>query len=178
MKVSILVAVAQQGVIGRAGGLPWRLSADLIRFKRITWGHWIVMGRKTFESIGRALPGRTSVVITRQADYSAPEGVLVAGSLDEALRAAAEAAQPEVFVVGGGEIYRQALPRADRIYLTQVEARIEGDTFFPALDAEGWTLVEQSRREADEKNEFPCDYRVYDRAQAAIAPDAADPPRG
>ena len=169
MKLSLIVAMTEAGLIGRAGGLPWHLPADLARFKQRTWGHWIVMGRKTYESIGRALPGRTSVVITRQTDYAAPPDVRVAASLDEALGQASAAGQSEVFVIGGGEIYAQALPRADRIYVTRVEAKLAGDTYFPPLDATEWRLTDESRRAADEKNEYPCLFQTYERvAETAV----------
>ena len=166
--LSILVAAAENQVIGRQGDLPWHLSADLQRFKRLTMGHPIVMGRKTYESIGRPLPGRTSIVITRQSDYQAAEGVVVVGSLDEALRHA-ESLQPphdEVFVVGGAEIYRSALPRAMRIYLTRVHAVVDGDVTFPALDAKAWRLVEEQGHTADEKNSLDYSFQVFERIAA------------
>lgn len=160
MKLAIIVAMSKNRVIGRGGELPWRLSADLQRFKRLTMGHPIIMGRKTYESIGRALPGRTSVVITRQADYSA-EGVLIAASLPEALQRCGDAA--EAFVIGGGEIYSQALPLADRLYVTTVEADVEGDTFFPQWDTRQWQLVEETSHQADAKNSFGMKFQVFDR---------------
>ncbi len=163
--LSILVAVSDTGVIGRDGGLPWRLSADLRRFRRLTTGHAIVMGRKTYESIGRPLPERTNIVVTRQADFTA-EDVVVAGDIDAALRRAREAHGPddEVFVVGGAEIYRQTLDRADRLYLTRVHTDIGGDTYLPPIDFAQWRLVEESRHATDDKNEFPHTFAVYDRA--------------
>lgn len=160
MPLSLIVAVAENQVIGREGQLPWRLSADLRRFKRLTMGHRIVMGRKTYESIGRALPGRTSIVLTRQADFQAAEGVLVADSLEAALR---EAGDDEVFVIGGAGVYRESLPRATRVYLTRVHADVEGDTFFPRLDPQTWRLVEQHPHPADEKNDFAHTFQVYER---------------
>ena len=114
MRISLIVAMSENRVIGRGGGLPWRLSADLKRFKHLTMGHHLIMGRKTFESIGRVLPGRTSIVVTRQTDYRAA-GVVVARSLSEALHIAATAGDDEAFVIGGGEIYRQILPSADQL---------------------------------------------------------------
>ena len=147
-------------MIGRGGGLPWRLSADLRRFKRLTMGHHIVMGRKTYESIGQPLPGRTSVVISRDATY-APDGVLVARSMDQAKRLAAD--DSEAFFIGGGEVYRQVLPEIDRIYLTMVHAVIDGDTFFPNLDLSTWQLVESVHAASDEKNEYDHSFLVYHR---------------
>jgi len=156
MTVSLIVAMSENRVIGRAGGLPWRLSDDLRRFKRLTTGHTIIMGRKTFESIGRPLPNRTSIVITRQADWTT-EDVIVAHSLDEALERASH--DDEVFVIGGGEIFGQALPRADRLYLTIVHADIEGDVYFPAIDESNWRCVHEERHEADERNEYAYTFR-------------------
>jgi dihydrofolate reductase len=140
-RLSLIVAMARNRVIGRDGKLPWHLSADLKRFKALTMGHHIIMGRKTWESIGRPLPGRTSIVITRDPAYAAP-GAHAVDSLSSALKMARH--DPEVFVIGGGEIYREALPLADRIYLTEVDAEFSGDTFFPALSPGKWHV---SRRE-------------------------------
>lgn len=134
MMISLVVAMAQSRVIGRNNALPWRLSADLKRFRRITMGHPIVMGRKTFESIGRPLDGRKNIVITRNPDFH-PEGMTVAGSIDEALAAAND---DEVMIIGGADIYAQTLSRADRIHLTLIHADFEGDAYFPEIDATVW----------------------------------------
>jgi dihydrofolate reductase len=158
--LSVIVAVAENGVIGRNGQLPWRLSADLQRFKRLTMGHHLIMGRRTFESIGRPLPGRITIVVTRQAD-AAWDGVLAAHSLDEAYRMARS--DSEMFVVGGADIYRQALPEAERLYLTLVHADVEGDTKFVDVDWRQWELVEEELCEADKRNTAPTTYRVYKR---------------
>lgn len=139
-RLSLLVAMASNRVIGVEGKLPWHVPSDLKRFKALTMGHHIVMGRKTFESIGRLLPGRTSVIVTRQRGYAVP-GAIVAHSLDEAVRACA--GDSEVFVIGGGQLYAEALPHADRIYLTQIEGEFAGDTWFPALAPGEW--LESSR---------------------------------
>jgi dihydrofolate reductase len=157
-------------VIGRGGGLPWRLSADLKRFKALTKGHHLVMGRKTFESIGRPLPGRTSIVLTRQpasnwAHSAAASDFLTAASLDEALSRAA--GDDEVFVVGGAEIYILALPRADRLYVTWVDADVEGDTFFPQVDWAQWRLVSEESHSADARNEYPFRFAIYTRIDLA-----------
>jgi dihydrofolate reductase len=164
MKVSLIVAVTSAGVIGRSGRLPWRLSADLRRFKRLTMGHHIIMGRKTFDSIGRVLPGRTTVVVSRQRELVIP-GVQVVGSLEAALRAAEE--DPEVFVIGGSDIFRLALKRADRIYQTLVHAHVAGDVHFPQLDPGQWELVEQQYHQADERNQFDFSFRVLERIRPA-----------
>lgn len=135
VRVTIIVAVAQNGVIGHRGKIPWHLREDLQRFKRLTMGHPIVMGRKTWESIGRPLPGRESIVVTRQKGYRA-EGARVASSLREAL----DLAGRDVFVIGGGELYREALPLADRLEVTQVLASFEGDATFPPVGTQ-WREV-------------------------------------
>ncbi len=160
MKLSIIVAMSKNNVIGRGGELPWRLSADLQRFKRLTMGHPIIMGRKTFDSIGRPLPGRTSIVITRQANYR-NVGVLIARSLPEAIRLAGDT--DEVFVIGGGEIYSQALPLADRLYMTVVDENTDGDTHFPNWDPGQWRFVEETSHPADAKNLYSMHFRVFDR---------------
>jgi dihydrofolate reductase len=137
--VSLVVAAAANGVIGRENRMPWHLPEDLAHFKRLTLGHPVVMGRKTYESIvetlGKPLPGRTNIVVTRQAGFEAP-GCVVSRSLDAALAAARES--EEVFVIGGAELYRLALERADRVYLTRIHAAFEGDATFPALDPACW----------------------------------------
>lgn len=140
MKLSIIVAVGDNRVIGRDNDLPWRISADLRRFKALTLGHHLLMGRKTFESIGRALPGRTTIVLTRGTP-ALPPGVLVAGSLDRALQLAREAGDTEAFVAGGAAVYAAALPRADTIYRTRVAVTVDGDTFFPEWNRAGWRLT-------------------------------------
>jgi len=150
MSLSLIAAVASNGVIGKGGDLPWRLSDDLKRFKKLTMGHPIVMGRKTFDSIGRALPGRKNIVITRDTSWSF-EGVEVAHSLDEALSLAGEG---EVFVIGGGEIYRQALPMASRMYLTLLAREVEGDAVFPEYDAAEWKEVEREQMSEPEAYAF------------------------
>ena len=138
--------------------MPWRLSSDLQRFKRITMGHPLLMGRKTYESIGRPLPGRTSIVITRQPHFAA-DGIITASTLADAVRIAAQHA-PEAFVVGGGEIYAQALPLATRMYVTHVDAVCTGDVFFPAWNCDEWQVVEESTHPADERNSFPTRFQI------------------
>jgi dihydrofolate reductase len=159
MIVSLIVAVDNNGGIGIRGQLPWRLSSDLQRFKKLTMGHHLIMGRKTHESIGRPLPGRTTIVVTRNSDYH-PDGCLVASSLSEALSIAEQRGEPEVFVIGGGEIFQEIIDRADRIYLTRVITVLEADTYFPTLRTEEWEVVESSFHFADEKNEFASTYTL------------------
>jgi dihydrofolate reductase len=164
MLLSLLVAVAENNVIGRAGGLPWHLSADLKRFKQLTMGHPMLMGRRTFESLGRVLPGRTSIVVSRQAGLALPAGVLLANRLDAAL--ALVAAEEEAFVIGGAELYATALPQAERLYLTRVHAQVEGDTYFPAVDWSQWHCVAEEAHTADEKNAFDFTFFTYERTGA------------
>ena len=151
MQISLIVAMARNRVIGRDNTLPWRLRADLARFKRLTMGHHLLVGRKTYDSIGRPLPGRTMVVITRDRTWQR-EGVQVVHSVDAALRLAQDAGETEAFIGGGGEIYRQTLDLADRIYLTRIDEEIEGDANFPEFDAGRWREVEREDREPDERN--------------------------
>lgn len=165
MRISIIAAMAENGVIGRGGQLPWHLSADLKRFKRLTMDHTIIMGRKTWESIGRPLPGRRMVVITRQYDYQA-EGVTVARNFEDALALARAAGDTEAFIIGGAEIYRLALPLADRLYMTLVLAEVAGDTKFPEIDLETWARIDSESVEADADNEFPHLFYVFERCAA------------
>ena len=160
MLISIIVAASTNNVIGAEGELPWRLSDDLKRFKRLTMGKPIVMGRLTWESIGRPLPGRRNIVITRQADYSAA-GAEVVSSPAEALAAARDAA--EIMIIGGSQIYGLFLPRADRLHVTRVHADIDGDVWFPAIDEDTWELTGSDAHAADERNEYAFDFRTYER---------------
>ncbi len=162
MIISIIVAVAENGVIGRQGALPWRLSADLRRFQRLTMGHMIVMGRRTWESIGRSLPGRQMIVVSRQANYRA-EGVQVVASLENAMQIAQESCDQELFIIGGAEIYRQALPHATRLYLTRVCAEVKGDTQFPEIDFRQWNGIESESHKADDKNDYDYCFELYER---------------
>jgi dihydrofolate reductase len=162
MKVSLIVAAAENGVIGRNNGLPWQLSADLRRFKELTLGHSIIMGRKTFESIGRPLSGRHMIVITRQPNYQ-PSGAEAVRSLAEALSAAADSGDGEAFVIGGAEIFREAVARADRIHLTRVHAAVDGDAFFAMPESTDWRLTSSESHPADAKNEYPYTFEVYER---------------
>lgn len=148
-RVSIIVATDERGAIGHQGRLPWRLPEDLKHFKALTLGKPVVMGRKTWDSIGRPLPGRLNIVVTRQGRLELP-GATVVGSLDEALEQAGDV--PEVCIIGGAEIYRLALPLADTVHLTRVHATVAADTFFPALDPAEWAQVTREERAADERH--------------------------
>ncbi len=160
MRIALIAALARNRVIGRDNQLPWRLSADLQHFKALTMGKPIVMGRKTYESIGKPLPGRTNIVVTRDENYNA-EGCVVVHSIDEALQAADGA--DEVMIMGGANLYSQLLPRADRLYLTEVQADVPGDAWFPELVASEWQELERESHPADEKNEFDYDFVVLAR---------------
>lgn len=163
MTISIVAAVSENGVIGRDGGLPWRLPADTRFFKELTTGHTVIMGRKTWDEIARPLRHRRNIVITRNPTWSA-EGAERAGSLAAALEQAGGEAR--VFVIGGAEIYRQALPLADRMYLTHVHAAVEGDTHFPEWDATAWRMEREQRFDADERNAHGFTIREYVRRTA------------
>src|SRR5690606_37687384 len=141
------------------GTLPWRQSADLKRFKELTMGHHLIMGRKTFASLGRVLPGRTSIVLTRQVQLDLPPGVHAVSSLDAALALASGDAEP--FVIGGGEVFQIALPHVTRLYLTRIEADIDGDTFFPEMDLSAWRLVGEASHPADAKNQYPYTFQTW-----------------
>ena len=168
MDIGIFVAIAENGVIGRDGGLPWRLSTDLKRFKADTMGKPIVMGRKTWESFPKKpLPGRQNIVITRDPRYAA-EGADVVHSLDEALSLAERregdmAAAGEACIIGGAAIFEQSLPLADRLHITHVLAEVEGDVSFPPIDWAAWRLVRSQDVPAGEKDSFPTRYAVYER---------------
>lgn len=162
MIVSLIVAMDELRGIGHHGRLPWRLSTDMQRFKSITMGHHLIMGRKTYESIRRPLPGRMMIVVTRNPAYH-PEGCLVAESLDMALRLAKERGETEVLVSGGGEIYAQALPLADRIYLTTVHAHVPADVFFPELNGQAWREAKAEFFPAGDKDSYPTTFRILDR---------------
>lgn len=160
--MSLIAAVSRNGVIGSGLAIPWmgRLRGDMAFFKATTTGHPVVMGRKTFESMGkRALPNRDNYVVTRQDGYDAP-GATVAHSLDEALRLIGDA---DLFVIGGAELYRQAIPLADRMHLTRVDADVEGDVLFPDYDKAEWTLISSEPHVKDEKNEYDYVIETYER---------------
>ncbi len=161
MTVSIIAAVAENNVIGRDNALPWRLPADLKHFKALTTGHSIIMGRKTWESLGRPLPNRVSIVVTRTPELEAP-GATVVRSLEMALEHCSE--DKEVFLIGGEAIFREGLETADRIYLTRIHATIEGDVFFPEDWVSRWKLTSEERHSADEKNPYDFSFQIFERA--------------
>lgn len=162
MLISLVVAAATNNAIGKEGKMPWHLPNDLKHFKNVTWGMPVIMGRKTFDSMGKALPGRKNIVITRQAGWTA-ENTVVVQSMEDALFVAGQTDALEAMVIGGGEIYSSFFSKARRIYITRVEAVPEADTFFPEIDPRHWQLVMQQNHEADEKNPFNYSFQTWDR---------------
>jgi len=162
MKLSIVAAMSENRVIGRGADIPWRLADDQKAVRALTMGHCLIMGRKTWDTIRRPLPGRTSIVLTRDRRFEPPaDGVLVAHDFDEALALARARGEDEAFAFGGEDVYALALDRADDLYLTTVHAVVEGDAFFPDFDAGAWRLVSETRHEADERNEHAFTVRHY-----------------
>lgn len=160
MIISILVAMDEKRGIGKAGGLPWRLSADMRRFRELTMGHHIIVGRKTFQSIGRPLPGRQTIIVTRNESFK-PEGCFVAGSVRQAISLAESRGESEAFICGGAEIYAHSLGRADRMLLTLVHADCDADTFFPEWNRADWVEVESEDHRADPKNQYPFTFKTF-----------------
>src|SRR5262249_16475303 len=155
-------AMDEKRGIGKAGKLPWHLSSDLKRFRELTMGHHVIVGRKTYESIGKPLPGRQVIVVTRNADFKA-EGCLVARSVSDAIDIARSSGENEAFVIGGAEIYARALDKANRIYLTQVHAEVDADTFFPQLETSAWSEKESAHHPADDKNNYAFAFKLLER---------------
>ncbi|MFO7944412.1 MAG: dihydrofolate reductase [Anaerolineales bacterium] len=164
MIISLIVAMDEKGGIGKAGKLPWHISQDLQHFKEVTMGHHLIMGRKTFQSIGKKLPGRTMIILTRNPDFRAA-GCLVVHSLLEALSLAEARGEGEVFIIGGASVYREALPWADQLYLTRVHTDAKADTFFPAFDLKSWTLEDERHYQAKGANEHPFTIQHFIRSQ-------------
>ncbi len=160
--ISLVVAAATNNAIGKDGKMPWHLPNDMKHFKNTTWGMPVVMGRKTFESLGKPLPGRKNIVISRQPGWKA-EGAVVVSSIEDALFLVKETDAKEAMVIGGGEIYKTLFEKAKRIYLTRVEAEPEADTYFPAIHPSQWRLVSQKDHEADEKNAYNHSFQVWER---------------
>lgn len=162
MMISVIVAMDEERGIGVDNGLPWHLSQDLKHFKRITMGHHLIMGRKTYQSIGKPLPGRTMIVLTRNPDYEA-EGCMVVHSLSDAYEYAELRGEDEVFVIGGASVFEQALDDADRLYLTRVHTRSVSDTYFPDFDLSSWELISQTRYEQNKNNDHPFTIKYFQR---------------
>lgn len=163
MILSAIVATDKNGVIGKDDDIPWHLPADLKYFKRRTLNHHVIMGRKTFESIGRPLPKRTNIIVTRNPFFMV-SNCLVAGSLQEAIDLARNNGEDEAFIIGGGTIYEQAMPLTDRLYLTEVDTEVEnGEVFFPAVDPAVWSEVSSEAHQPDEKNPHAYTFKVLER---------------
>jgi dihydrofolate reductase len=160
--VSLLLAADENNVIGKGNQLPWHLPNDLKYFKNLTWGMPIVMGRKTFESIGKPLPGRKNIVITRNKDWK-QEGVDVVHTIEEASGLAQQSDIKELFIIGGAEIFNTVLPKANRVYLTRIHHQFEGDTFFKGIDEREWTLVKEVHCAPDEKNKYAHSFQTWER---------------
>ncbi|WP_077618507.1 dihydrofolate reductase [Bacillus sinesaloumensis] len=159
--ISLLVAMDKNRLIGKDNDLPWRLPADLAYFKRVTMGHPIIMGRKTYDSIGRPLPGRENIIVTRDTSYKM-EGCKVIHSIEEIVKMRKESEQ-ELFVIGGAEIFKEILPYSDRLYITEIEEEFEGDTYFPAFDKSEWKIISKEQGIKDEKNPYDYKFLVYEK---------------
>ncbi|MEP7169439.1 MAG: dihydrofolate reductase [Bacteroidota bacterium] len=157
---SIIVATGENRVIGKNNQLIWHLPADLKRFKQLTMGHAMIMGRKTFESIGRALPGRTTIIVTRQKDFK-KENCLIANSLESAIELCKN--DSEIFIIGGAQIFEKAIPLTNKIYLTQIHMTFDGDVFFPELEKEKWKITFQENHKTDEKNLYDYSFINYEK---------------
>lgn len=162
MTISLVVAASENNVIGKDNRLLWHLPNDMKFFKNTTWGMPVIMGRKTYESLGKPLAGRTNIVMTRDKSWTA-NGTTVTSNMDEAMSAAGETDAKEIFVIGGGEIFKQVLPQANRVYLTRVHATLEGDAFFPELPAKEWKLLSQLDFTADAKHAYAYSFQVWQR---------------
>ncbi len=166
MIISLIAAVSENGVIGADGGIPWRLPEDMKLFKQLTMGHYLIMGRKTYQSIGRPLPGRKMVVLSRQSGFSA-QGCITSTSLEKALELAREDGETEAFIGGGAVIYAQALPKADRLYISRVHAVVPGDTFFPSFDEHSWQVVESQHYPLQSGQEYEFTFELLERIPEA-----------
>lgn len=160
MLISLVVAASTNNVIGKNNQLLWSLPNDMRFFKNTTWAMPVLMGRKTFESLGKPLPGRLNIVITRQKDWT-PEGAKIVHSLEDAIKAASKADYKEAFIIGGGEIFKEAMIVADKIYMTRVDAELDGDAFFPVIDKTQWQLISEDSRVADAKHAYSYHFQLW-----------------
>lgn len=165
MTLSAITAVSQNNVIGLHNDLPWHLPADMRFFKSTTMGHVVVLGRKSYEAFGKAYPGRTNIVITRQQDYTLPDAIVV-HSLEEAIQKAKTIEQQEIFILGGAQIFGQSMPLIDRIYLTRIYQDFDGDAFFPMMDMKEWKLVKDEKHDPDEKNKYTYAFQTWERLRS------------
>ena len=160
--ISLIVAAAENNAIGKSNAMLWHLPEDLKFFKNTTWGMPVIMGRKTFEAVGKPLPGRTNIIITSNENWQA-ENTITTTSIEDAIKVANETNAKEIFITGGGEIYKQTLLIADKVYLTRVHTIIDGDAFFPELDANTWEIIFEKHVKADEKNKFDMTFQTWKR---------------
>jgi len=160
--ISFIVAAAENNVIGKDNQLPWHLPSDMKYFKNQTWGMTVIMGRKSLESLGKPLQGRKNIVVTRNKDWK-QEGTEVAHSINEAIDLAKETGVNEIFIIGGAEIFKEAMPFANRIYLTRIHHHFDGDAYFPEVSDAEWNLVQSRFCDADEKNQYPHTFQVWER---------------
>lgn len=165
MIINLVVAASENNVIGKDNKLLWRLPNDMAFFKNTTWGMPVIMGRKTYESLGKPLKGRTNIVISANKEFSPDKGVIIANSIDTAVKESAKTDARECYVIGGGEIYRLALPEAQRIYLTRVHTSIQGDTFFPVICENEWQMVNSTKFYPDEKHAFAYSFEIWQRKE-------------
>jgi dihydrofolate reductase len=164
MKISIIAAIAEKNVIGKDNKIPWYIPADMKHFKEITWGHTVIMGQKTYESIGKALPGRKNIVLSFDTDYKC-SGCVATNSINEALRIAADYKETEVFIIGGASVYKQTINIAEKLYITKVHHKFEGDSFFPKIDLKIWRIDSLEKNGRDNTNPFDYDFMVYKKAK-------------
>ncbi len=162
MRLSAITAIAQNNIIGKDNSLPWHLPADMKFFKKTTMGHAIIMGRKTYESFKKALPGRTNIVITRQSDYTLSDAIVV-HSLEEGIEKAKEIEKEEIFILGGAQIFEQSLPLIDRLYLTRIYEAFEGDIQFPDFEVNQWEMTGIEPHEPDEKNKYYYAFQLWEK---------------
>lgn len=161
--LSHMVAASENNIIGANNDIPWKLSSDFKYFKNKTWGMPVIMGRKSFDAMGKALPGRINIVITGKTDWQ-PENVFISHSINDAIKKAKESDAKEIFIIGGGQIFKQTINLVDRIYLTRVHAKVEGDTYYPEIDKSVWKLVSAESHPADEKNNYPYTFEVWEKS--------------
>ncbi len=160
--LSHIAAASENNIIGRNNDIPWKLSNDFQYFKNKTWGMPVIMGRNSFDAMKKALPGRINIVVTRKTDWH-PENVLIAHGIDEAIKKAKESGAKEIFIIGGGKIFKETISIVDRIYLTRVHSIVDGDTSYPEINKNEWKLVSSDSHPADEKNNYPYTFEVWEK---------------
>lgn len=164
--ISHIVAASENNIIGVKNGLPWRLPNDFKYFKNKTWGMPVIMGRNTYESLKKDLPGRINIVLTKKKDWT-PKNVFVTHEIEEAIKKAGESDAKEIFIIGGGEVFKQTMEKVNRIYLTRVHTTLEGDTSYPEFDKSKWKLINEQSFPADEKNNYPYTFEIWEKIDKA-----------